>query len=54
MYSAFRDRGILFEDDTYAKIDEGYRRLFEMFKEHSEGPILTKKKNDDKNKSANT
>ena len=44
MYSAFRDRGIVFEDDTYAKIEERNCRLFKMFEEHKRGPILTKKK----------
>ena len=44
MYSAFRDRGIVFEDDTYAKIEERNRRIFEMFEEYKRGPILTKKK----------
>lgn len=50
MYSAFRDRGIVFEDDTYAKIAEKNRRLFEMFEEHRRGPILTKKKTPDNKK----
>ena len=50
MYSAFRDRGIVFEDDTYAKIAERNKRLFEMFEEHRKGPILTKKKNNDDKK----
>ena len=44
MYSAFRDRGIVFEDDTYAKIEERNRRIFEMFEEYKRVPILTKKK----------
>ena len=49
MYSAFRDRGIVFENDVYEKIDEGYRQLMEMCEENKKGPILTKKKsNDDK------
>ena len=50
VYSAFRDRGIVFEDDTYAKITERNRRLFEMFEECRRGPILTKKKTDNNNK----
>ena len=52
MYSAFRDRGIVFKDDTYAKIAERNRRLFEMFEEHrkSPNPILTKKKTSDDKK----
>lgn len=33
MYSAFRDRGIVFEDDTYAKIDEYYRKIMAMCEE---------------------
>lgn len=33
MYSAFRDRGIVFEDDTYAKIDEYYKKLKDMCEE---------------------
>lgn len=44
MYSAFRDRGIVFEDDIYAKIAERNRRISEMFEEHRRGLILTKKK----------
>lgn len=50
MYSAFRDRGIVFEDDTYAKIAERNRRIFEMFEEHRRGPVLTKKKTDNDKK----
>lgn len=50
MYSAFRDRGIVFEDDTYAKIAERNRIIFEMFEEHRRVPILTKKKTDNNNK----
>lgn len=30
MYSAFRDRGIVFENDTYAKIDEYHKNLMAM------------------------
>ena len=46
MYSAFRNRGIVFEDDKYAKIAESNKRLFEMLDEaiNEIGPILTKKK----------
>ena len=33
MYSAFRDRGIVFEDDTYAKIDEYYKKIMDMCEE---------------------
>lgn len=33
MYSAFRDRGIVFENDTYAKIDEYHRNLMDMCEE---------------------
>lgn len=33
MYSAFRDRGIVFENDTYAKIAEYYKGIMDMFKE---------------------
>lgn len=33
MYSAFRDRGIVFENDTYAKIDEYYRNIMAMCEE---------------------
>jgi len=45
MYSAFRDRGIVFENDIYAKIDEGYKQFLKMCEESKKGPILTKKKN---------
>lgn len=44
MYSAFRNRGIVFENDTYAKFEERNRRIFEMLGESIRGPILTKKK----------
>ena len=44
MYSAFRNRGIVFEYDTYAKIAERDSRIFEMLEEHRKGPVLTKKK----------
>lgn len=46
MYSAFRDRGIVFEDDIYAKIAENNRRLFKMFDDtiNEMGLTLTKKK----------
>lgn len=33
MYSAFRDRGIVFEDDTYAKIDEMRNRYLSICEE---------------------
>ena len=32
MYSAFRDRGIVFEDDVYGKIDERNKQLLRMCK----------------------
>ena len=41
MYSAFRDRGIVFENDVYAKIDEGYKRVMQMCEKE---PTLTRKK----------
>ena len=33
MYSAFRDRGIVFEEDTYAKIDGYYKKIMDMCEE---------------------
>ncbi|MBQ7141222.1 MAG: hypothetical protein IJO32_06950 [Bacilli bacterium] len=33
MYSAFRDRGIIFENDTYAKIDEYHKNIRAMCEE---------------------
>ena len=44
MYSAFRERGIAFENDIYAKIDENQRKLYEMLSGHRNDPVLTKKK----------
>ena len=44
MYSAFRNRGIVFQDDTYAKIDERKRKLYELLEANRKVPILTKKK----------
>lgn len=35
MYSAFRDRGITFEDDIYAKIAERNQQLLKMCRENS-------------------
>jgi len=43
MYSAFRDRGIVFEDDVYAKIDERNRKIITML-EQSGKQVLTKKR----------
>jgi len=52
MYSAFRDRGIVFENDIYAKIDESYKRFIEMCEKSKREQILTKKRttNNFKNK----
>lgn len=47
MYSAFRDRGITFEDDIYAKIDESNRKIMTMFRENTQ-QILTKKRKQNK------
>lgn len=33
IHSAFRDRGIHFEDDIYAKIDERNQKIMQMFRE---------------------
>lgn len=46
MYSAFRDRGITFENDIYGKIEERNRKIFEMINNNEKGPVLTKKKVD--------
>ena len=35
MYSAFRDRGIIFEDDVYAKIDERNQKILKMCRENN-------------------
>ncbi len=43
MYSAFRDRGIIFENDIYAKIDERDRQLMAV-SEESRKQVLTKKR----------
>ena len=43
MYSAFRDKGIVFERDIYAEIDERYRRVMAMVEEDSH-QVLTRKK----------
>lgn len=45
IYSAFRDRGIVFENDIYAKISERNRKIMNMFEEYRKGLILTKKIN---------
>lgn len=44
MYSAFRDRGIVFEEDTYAEIESKNRKMYEMLDQNRKGPVLTKKK----------
>jgi len=49
LYSAFRNRGIVFEDDIYAKIDERNQKLFELLDANRKGPVLTKVKKDNKN-----
>lgn len=43
MYSAFRDRGISFENDIYGKIDERNNQLMVMLEKHQRR-VLTKKK----------
>lgn len=45
MYSAFRDRGISFENDIYAKISERNKNLLSLLEQNRKGPILTKKRN---------
>lgn len=47
MYSAFRDRGIVFEDDTYAKIDEYYRNIMAMCEERQIFTGNRRKSNDE-------
>ena len=44
MYSAFRDRGIVFEEDTYAEIESKNRKMYEMLDQNRKGPVLIKKK----------
>lgn len=34
LYSLFRDRGIVFNNDVYAKIDEYYKNIFDLFKDN--------------------
>ena len=46
MYSAFRDRGITFENDIYGKVEERNKKIFEMINNNEKGPVLTKKKVD--------
>ncbi len=41
-YAAFRDRGIVFENDIYGKIEERNRKIMAMFEE-SRQQVLTKK-----------
>lgn len=36
MYSAFRNRGIIFEDDKYGKLDEMYRRIYNLWAKEEE------------------
>ena len=43
IYSAFRERGIVFEHDIYTEIAERHSRLMDMLKSDSH-PLLTKKK----------
>ena len=45
MYSAFRDRGIVFKDDTYAKISERNKNLLSLLEQNRKIPVLTKKRN---------
>lgn len=49
MYSAFRDRGIVFENDIYAKIDETYKQFIKMCEESKKSLVLTKKNINNKN-----
>lgn len=44
MYSAFRVRGIVFEEDNYAEIESKNRKMYEMLDQNRKGPVLTKKK----------
>lgn len=50
MFSAFRDRGIVFQNDIYKKIDEKNKMILNMFDEDKKY-ILTKKRNKLNNKS---
>ena len=44
MYSAFRVRGIVFEEDNYAEIESKNRKMYENLDQNRKGPVLTKKK----------
>ena len=46
-YAAFRDRGIVFENDIYVKIEERNKKILSMFKENRQ-QVLTKKNTCDK------
>ncbi len=49
-YAAFRDRGIVFENDVYGKIAERNKELMAMFKEFGPRVLTKKKSNDNKSK----
>lgn len=38
MHKAFRDRGIIFEDDIYANIDERHKKIFQMVQKRKDFP----------------
>ena len=45
-YAAFRDRGIVFENDIYQKIDERNKRLMALFEETNKEGLTRTRKND--------
>jgi len=40
LYSSFRDRGIIFEDDVYTKVDEYYNRLMSNHEEKQKFDVM--------------